>query len=58
MNGNILVMITHSVISFIGYIKLDKNKLLILNSVLIFFSSRDFGGDGEKGERERTWLRT
>lgn len=54
MNGNILVMITHSVISFIGYIKLDINKLLILNSVLIFFSSRDFGGDGERGERERT----
>lgn len=54
MNGNILVMITHSVISFIGYIKLDINKLLILNSVLIFFSSRDFRGDGERGERERT----
>lgn len=53
MNSNILVIITHPVILFIGYIKLDANKILIFNSVLLLVStSGDFWrdvGNGEKG---------
>lgn len=54
MNANILVIIIHSVISLISYIKLDINKLFILNSVLLLVSSLgNFSGEMGNGEKGR-----
>lgn len=56
MNTNTLVIIIYSIISLICHIKLDVNKIFILNCVFVLVSP--LGIFKKWGERERRWVKT